>query len=142
MAYDEKLAERIRAVLGGRKDVVEKQMFGGVAFMVRGHMSCGVSGSSLMVRIPPEAHDALLREPHARVMDFTGHAMRGFLFVDAPGIAAAAPLRKWVERATAYAESRPPKKAAAKRAAAGRPSPSGKKPATKLARKRRVPPGR
>jgi hypothetical protein len=133
MAYDEKLAARIRAVLGDRKDVVEKQMFGGVAFMVRGHMSCGVVGTSLMVRIPPDQHDALLGEPHARVMDFSGHSMRGFLFVDAPGIATAAALARWVGRATTYAESRPAKKAAAKTRAA-----AGKRPLTR----RRVPPGR
>ena len=109
MAFDEALAERIRAALRARKDVVEKKMFGGVAFMVRGHMSCGLVGSTLTVRIDPEQEERFLREPSVRPMDFTGRPMRGFLFVDPPGIASAASLRKWVGRATAHAETRPRK---------------------------------
>jgi hypothetical protein len=109
MAFDETLAARIRAALEGRKDVVEKRMFGGVAFMVRGHMSCGVVGSSLMVRVDPEEEEKLLRKPAVRPMDFTGRPMRGFLFVDPPGIASAASLGKWLGRATAHAEAKPRK---------------------------------
>lgn len=109
MAFDETLATRIRTALKDRKDVVEKKMFGGVAFMIRGHMSCGVSGSSLMLRIDPADADVLLKEPAARPMDFTGRPMRGFLFVDPPGIATAASLRSWVGRAIAHAETKPKK---------------------------------
>ena len=109
MGFDEKLAARIRVLLGTRKDVVEKHMFGGVAFMVRGHMSCGVSGSSLMVRVDPEQEGKFMEEPAVRPMDFTGRPMRGFLFVDPPGTASAASLRKWVGRATAFAQARPKK---------------------------------
>ncbi len=109
MAFDEKLAAQIRTALGDRRDVVEKQMFGGIAFMVRGHMSCGVVGSSLMVRVDPQDAETLLKEPAVRPMDFTGRPMRGFLFVDRPGIANSALLRKWVSRATAHAEAKPRK---------------------------------
>ncbi len=109
MANDAKLADRIRAALEAREDFVEKQMFGGVAFMIRGHMSCGVVGSTLMVRISPEDQEQLLREPGARPMDFTGRPMHGFLYVDPPGISTTTSLRKWVGRATAYAESKPKK---------------------------------
>ncbi len=109
MAFDETLADRIRAVLDGRRDVVEKRMFGGVAFMVRGHMSCGIVGSSLMVRVDPEKAGRFLREAAVRPMDFTGRPMRGFLFVDPPGIASSASLRKWIGRATAHAEAKPRK---------------------------------
>lgn len=109
MAYDETLATRIRRGLRGRSDVVEKHMFGGVAFMIRGHMACGVVGSRLMVRIDPSAAEDLLRKPHARPMDFTGRPMRGFLFVDPPGIATAVSLRSWVGRAAQYAEAQPKK---------------------------------
>jgi hypothetical protein len=66
MAYDEKLAERVRAALAGRDDVVEKRMFGGIAFMVRGHMSCRIVGSTLMVRLAPADADGFLSEPHVR----------------------------------------------------------------------------
>ncbi|HTY42387.1 MAG TPA: TfoX/Sxy family protein [Thermoanaerobaculia bacterium] len=109
MAFDEKLAARIRSVLEDRKDVVEKRMFGGVAFMVRGHMSCGVVGSSLMVRVDASEQGRCLRERGARPMDFTGRPMAGFLFVDLPGISGTAALVKWVRRAVAHAEARPAK---------------------------------
>ena len=125
MAYDEKLAERVRAALAKRDDVVEKRMFGGIAFMVRGHMSCGIVASTLMVRLAPADADRLMNAPHVRPMDFTGRPMRGFLYVDPPGTKTAATLRQWVERATAYAEAQPvktrsqakpkPKRLAAKR---------------------------
>jgi TfoX/Sxy family transcriptional regulator of competence genes len=109
MAYDEKLAERVRQALAERDDVVAKRMFGGVAFMVRGHMSCGIVGSTLMVRLAPSDADALLSEPHVRPMDFTGRPMRGFLYVDPDGLKTAAMMQKWVGRVTAYAELRPRK---------------------------------
>ena len=109
MAFDERLAVRIRAVLKNRRDVGERQMFGGLAFMVRGHMSCGIVGSSLMVRVDPAEAEALLRKPAVRPMDFTGRPMRGFLFVDPPGIARLSSLRAWVGRAVAHAEAKPRK---------------------------------
>ena len=109
MAYDLKLAARIRTALAGRKDVVEKEMFGGIAFMVRGHMSCGVVGSNLMVRVDTADHEALVREPGARPMDFTGRPMPGFLYVEGLGTATTAALRRWVDRATAHAEAKPKK---------------------------------
>ena len=88
MAYDEALADRIRALLRTRHDVDERRMFGGVAFMIRGHMSCGIVGSTLMVRVDPGDAQRLLRTTHARPMDFTGRPMRGFVFVDPPGFSA------------------------------------------------------
>ena len=109
MAYNEKLAERVRAALAKRDDVVEKRMFGGIAFMVRGHMSCGIVASTLMVRLAPADADRLINEPHVRPMDFTGRPMRGFLYVDPAGTKTAAALRQWVERARAYAEAQPVK---------------------------------
>ena len=122
MAYDEALAERIRALLRNRRDVAERQMFGGVAFMMRGRMGCGIVGSTLMVRVDPTDADRLLRAPHARPMDFTGRPMRGFLFVDPPGVATAAGLRAWIRRATAWVDSQPPKAPVKRQVAnAGRP---------------------
>jgi len=109
MAYDEALAERIRVILGPREDVREQKMFGGIAFMVRGHMAVGVIKDELMVRIPAEEHDSALSEPGARVMDFTHRTMPGFLYVGAAGIASDDDLGSWVERAVFFAESKPPK---------------------------------
>ena len=122
VAYDEALAERIRALLRNRRDVAERQMFGGVAFMMRGRMGCGIVGSTLMVRVDPTDADRLLRAPHARPMDFTGRPMRGFLFVDPPGVATAAGLRAWIRRAAAWADAQPPKPPGKRQAAdSGRP---------------------
>ena len=109
MVYDERLAERVRAALAERGDVVEKRMFGGIAFMVHGHMSCGIVGSTLMVRLAPADAEAFMSEPHVRPMDFTGRPMRGFLYVDPDGLKTGARLQKWVDRATAYAEVQPKK---------------------------------
>ena len=109
MPFDEKLAARVRKLLDGRVDVEEKRMFGGLAFMVRGHMSVGLRDSTLMVRVDAADQDELLDEPHVRLMDFTGRPMRGFLYVDPAGISSAASLKKWVGRGVAFAESRPAK---------------------------------
>lgn len=123
MAYDEGLAERIREILHDRLGVVEKKMFGGIAFMLRGHMAVGIVKDDLLVRVGPEAHDALLNRPHARLMDFSGRPMRGFLFVGSKGLDADRVLARWVGHGVAYAESLPekdaPKVSAAGRAKAG-----------------------
>lgn len=74
MAYDEGLARRVHAVLSGRDGVVEKKMFGGLAFMIEGNMCCGVIDESLMVRVGPDGYEDALARPHARPMDFTGRA--------------------------------------------------------------------
>ena len=86
MSYDEKLAERTRAILDSRDDVVEKKMFGGLAFLVRGHMCVGIVDRELMVRIGPDAYESALAEAHARPMDFTGKPLRGTVYVGAAGL--------------------------------------------------------
>jgi hypothetical protein len=108
VAYDEQLAERIRALLAARDDVREQRMFGGLTFMVRGHMSCGVHRDELMVRLDPSREGAALARPHARPMDLTGRRMPGFVFVRPEGLEDER-LRDWVEEAVARAESLPPK---------------------------------
>jgi TfoX/Sxy family transcriptional regulator of competence genes len=109
MAYDEGLAQRIREVLVDQDGVVEKKMFGGIAFMVHGNMACGVVKEDLMVRVGPDAYDESLDLPHARPMDFTGKPMRGMIYVDAGEIDDEDELGEWVQRGVAYATSLPPK---------------------------------
>ena len=109
MAYDETLAERIRAVLADRDDVTERRMFGGIAFMAHGNMCCGVSGENLMVRLGEDAADAALDERGARPMDFTGRPMKGYAFVGAEGTSTDAALRSWIERTLAFADTLPAK---------------------------------
>ncbi|MBL8996498.1 MAG: TfoX/Sxy family protein [Gemmatimonadetes bacterium] len=110
MAYDEALAERVRQALSPRRDVEEKRMFGGLAFMVASHMAVGVEKERLMVRLSPERAEACLEEAHVRPMDFTGRPLKGFVYVEAAGVQTTAGVRKWVARAVAHAESLPPKK--------------------------------
>lgn len=85
-------------------------MFGGIAFMVHGHMTVGINDGTLMARVGPGAHEASLGRPHVRPMDFTGKPMRGYVYVDAPGIASDASLRGWVTRCLAFVDTLPPKR--------------------------------
>jgi TfoX/Sxy family transcriptional regulator of competence genes len=111
MAYDESIAERVRAVLAARADVIERKMFGGLAFLVRGHMCCGVLGSELVVRVGSENYFAALQEPHARKMDFTGRALKGLVYVGQSGTRSDWNLRRWVNRGLEFVESLPAKQA-------------------------------
>ena len=110
MAFDALLADRIRTLIGANKDVEERRMFGGLAFLVRGHMSCGVVGETLMVRVGPEQYTDALARPHAREMDFTGRALKGFVYVAPIGVSTAEALKRWLELGTGYARQLPPKK--------------------------------
>lgn len=117
MAYDEQLADRVRAVLTERDDVVERKMFGGLAFMVAGSMACGIMGDDLLARVARDRHEEALARPHTRVMAFTGRPMRGFVIVGAPAIKTKAALKKWVDETVAVAVTQPKrKKERAKRA--------------------------
>jgi TfoX/Sxy family transcriptional regulator of competence genes len=110
MAYSEALADRIRVVLDGRGDVVEKKMFGGIAFMIAGTMACGVLGEDLMARVGPDRFDDTLTRPHTRPMDFTGRPSRGMVYVGPAGIRSAAQLKRWVEQVVEVALASPTKK--------------------------------
>ncbi len=108
MAYDEKLADRVRDILEGDLGVSERKMFGGLAFMVDGHMACGIVGDDLMLRLGAEGAEAALRKPHVRPMDFTGRPMKGMVFVEPAGLRGAT-LGRWVTTATTFARTLPPK---------------------------------
>ena len=109
MAYDEELAERVRRALTPREGLVEKKMFGGIAFMLRGNMCCGIVRNDLMVRVGPERHEEALAQPHARPMDFTGRAMKGMVYVGPEGLRSDADLNAWLRRGVEFAETLPPK---------------------------------
>ncbi len=112
MAYDEGLAQRIRETLAHRDDVVEKKMFGGLCFMVRGHMTCGVMSDKyddIMVRVGKDGFDDAISQLHAREMDFTGRSMKGMVYVAPEGFESDADLEAWVGRGVANAESLPAK---------------------------------
>ncbi len=109
MAYDEGLAERIRQLLGSTRNIAERKMFGGLAFMCNGHMFVGVLGETLMARVGPERYAQALAQPQVRKMDFTGRPMKGYVFVDPPGLARDADLAEWVKRCLDFVETLPPK---------------------------------
>jgi TfoX/Sxy family transcriptional regulator of competence genes len=115
MAYDEELAERVRAALGSVPGVTEIKMFGGLCYTVGGNMAVGVTGQDLMVRLDPESADAALADPGARPMDFTGRPMRGFLFVGPEGLRTDSSMKEWVDRGVAFASSLPPKRPKSKK---------------------------
>lgn len=109
MAADAELVARLRSLLAEEPGIEEKRMFGGVSFLVGGHMLCGVTGETLVVRVGPEAYDETLELPHARECDFTGRPLRGMVMVDPPGFAEDAALARWVERGLGFVRSLPPK---------------------------------
>ena len=110
MAFDEKLANRIRMILGPLQKITEKKMFGGIAFMYEGKMSVGIVKEDLMVRVNPLEQEKLLDQPYVRPMDFTGRPMKGFLFVGAKAISTQATLSKWINQSLSYVSSLPEKK--------------------------------
>ncbi len=105
MAYDEGLAERIRAVLDDERGISEKKMFGGVAFLLDGKMFVGIVKDDLMVRLGP----------HTRPMDFTGKPMAGYIYVSPAGVEDNRALGKWIRLAAKFVAALPEKKKPAKK---------------------------
>lgn len=132
MPYDEKLAERIRRVLAGRRDIVEKKMMGGLAFTIGGGMCCYLSRKGyFLLRVTPEAREQTLAMPHVKPTDFAGRRMSGFVLIEPDGIRTDAALAKWIERgianASAMRASKPAKQAAANNAPAKRVTKSSRR---------------
>ena len=110
MAYDEDLANRIRELMAAESGVTEKKMFGGLAFLIGGHMAVAASGrGGLMVRCAPEETDRLIAKPHARRFEMRGREMDGWLRIDLDASADDEDLEQWVRRGVTYARSLPPK---------------------------------
>ena len=110
MAYDEKLAERIRELLGDESDVTEKKMFGGLAFLIGGNMAVAASGQGgVLVRVDPAQSDKLVATTNARPMEMRGRQMQGWLRVAADDVRTKRQLGKWVNLGTTYARSLPVK---------------------------------
>lgn len=109
MSFDEDLADRVRLALGTLRGLTERRMFGGLAFLLRGNMCCGVLGRELIVRVPPDETEEVLAEPHTRAFDFTGRPMRGFVVVRPAGCEEDDALAAWVVRAVEFAAGLPAK---------------------------------
>lgn len=109
MAYDEELAARVREILVEQADVVERKMFGGIAFMVKGYMCCGVLNDDLVLRLGPDHAQSALKNAHVRPMDFTGRPMKGYVFVAPAGVTTESVLRRRVQSALDFVGTLPPK---------------------------------
>ncbi len=109
MPFDERLAQRIRDILAEECHAKGRRMFGGLAFMVNGHICCGIVGEDLVVRVGAEGHEQALSQPHARAMDFTGRPMKGFVYVGPDGYRTKAALKTWLKRGLHFVMSLPPK---------------------------------
>lgn len=109
MAYSRKLADRIRRILSNRRGVTEQKMFGGVAFMIRGHMACGPMGDDLIIRIGAEAAARTIKLKHVKPMDFTGKVLKPFALIQAAGLRSDTQLRRWVAMAADFAAGLPAK---------------------------------
>jgi len=108
MAYDQDLADRVRAVIPRGADVTERKMFGGLAFLLDGHMFAGIVGNELMVRLGYQAAQQALERDHVREMDFTGRPAKNMIFVEPAGLRGPA-LQSWVTAAADHVRSLPPK---------------------------------
>src|SRR2546423_12839677 len=120
MAYDEKLADRIREAVGGRRGIDEIKMFGGLCFTLNGNMACGVMGDGLLVRVPHDEFEQLLKEPGAGTMNMmAGRTPKGFIVVDSSAVGTKPKLQKWVARGMDAGGSLPPTAAEARKPRAG-----------------------
>lgn len=109
MAYDEGLAHRIRELLPEKMKSEEKKMFGGLAFMLNGHMCVGVTDYKLMVRTGPDLYQQALEKPHTTEMDFTGKPLKGFVYVLPEGIEKESDLEFWISFSLNFIKTLPPK---------------------------------
>jgi len=105
---NEALAERLRRALAGRRGIGEKKMFGGTCFLLHGNMLCGTGKTDFMFRVGKDQDAVALARPGARPMDFTGRAMKGFVWV-APAKCDARALQGWIAMAAAYVAKLPAK---------------------------------
>lgn len=110
MAYNLKLAERIRAEVQGLP-VIEKKMFGGVGYMLNGNMACGILGDDMIVRVNTEEYEKLLKRAHVKIFTMKNgpRPMKGWLMVEPDGYKTATQLRSWVKLGTEFAATLPPK---------------------------------
>ena len=133
MAYDTVLAERIRTQVKARRGFTEKEMFGGIGFLLHGNMCVGVWKESLILRLGP-ASQAALQQPAVREFDITGRAMSGWVLVEPSGFGREEDLRRWIELAVSHVATLPAKEAGGKKPSM---SQAKKSPAKKRVTRRR-----
>ena len=109
MAFDETLAQRIRKGLGRKKGVEEKKTFGGLCFMLNGHMLVGVWNDSMIVRLGVEQEDDALLQPHVKRLDIKRKPIKGWIKVAKEGVQEVEQVKAWIQRAVKFVGKLPPK---------------------------------
>jgi TfoX/Sxy family transcriptional regulator of competence genes len=109
MAYNLDLAQRVRKGIGNLPGYTEREMFGGIGFMLEGNMCCGVIGEDLIVRVGPGDYEGALSKPHVRPFDMSGRPMRGWVVVTLQGVSTEEQLMDWVQKGVEFAQSLPAK---------------------------------
>jgi len=109
MAFDETLASRVRKLMSRRRNVTERRMLGGLAFLLNGNMCCSVGRDRILIRTGPAKYEEALGRPHTREMNFTGRTMKGYIYVDPAGYESDEDLKQWVGAALEFVSSLPPK---------------------------------
>jgi len=109
MAYDQALAARVRKSLKGKRNFTEREQFGGVGFLLKGNVACGVIKDALLVRVGPQKHEDAMGLPGAGVFSLTGKPSKGWILVDAAALKSDASLNQWIELALAFVKGLPPK---------------------------------
>ena len=110
MAYNQKLAERIRAKTEGLP-LIEKKMFGGVGYLLHGNMACGILGNDLIVRVPLDEYEKMLKRAHVKIFTMKSgpRPMKGWIMVEPDGYKTSDLLGKWVKIGIEFAATLPPK---------------------------------
>src|SRR5919107_2737838 len=109
MAYDEDLANRLRELLADQDGITEKKMFGGLVFLLHGHISVSASGrGGLLARVDPDETDAMLKKEHVSLMEMGERTMDGWLRVAPEGLKTKRQLESWVKRGVGYVKTLPP----------------------------------
>ncbi len=109
MTYNSVLAGRVRQSLEDIPGIIEKTMFGGIGFLLNGNMVCGVIGADMVVRVGPIGYEKALSQPHTRPFDYTGRAMKGWIYVEPAGCQSPEALQAWVQQGVNFAASLPPR---------------------------------
>ena len=109
MTLDEGLAQRIRDQISDLAGYEEKRMFGGIGFLLRGNMACGVNKENLIIRVGPDYYQEALSKPNAKIFDMTGRPMTGWIVVTEAGYQKDAGFQEWVDRGVAFALTLPAK---------------------------------
>ena len=109
MTANEKLVEKIRKALKGKRGISEKKMFGGICFMHNGNMACGVAKDKMVARVGPDAYEEALKQKHVTVMDFTGRPLKGMVYILESGTRRQDSTQKWVNKSLEFTKTLPKK---------------------------------